>query len=158
TRKNEDQTGNATLVANIDEVRGEVGRLFKSNKAWEKLIPPIFNDQMRKARHYRSTHAVETDFKMPELNIFFSALVYKTTEGFNFEQNFEADPGFGAFEILHVEQDSPDSPLVVVTSYDKPLDWANREIYIEDMLDVHVFYHIPDNNLLFELTTSQVAL
>lgn len=70
-----EQEGPATLIANRDEVRGEVSRLYKSDEAWSKLIPEIIDEQMAKARHYKSSHARENVFQMPELNVFFSALV-----------------------------------------------------------------------------------
>jgi len=157
SRQPDSQAGPATLVANRDEVRGEVSRLYKSDEAWRQLIPQIIDEQMAKARHYRSSHARENDFQMPELNVFFSALVYETFDDFNYENDFNMDSG-SPFEILHVEQKSPDSPLIIVTAHDKPLEWTSRTIYAEDLLDVHIFYHITESNLLYELTTSELAL
>lgn len=151
-----DQEGPARLIANTDLVRGEVRRLYKSDASWSRLIPEIVDAQMLKARHYRSSQALEEDFQMPELNIYFSALVYCTSENFSFESEITTKDS--SFEILHYEQDDDDSPLVVVTSQNKPLEWTSREIFIEDLLDVHVFYHASDHNLLFELTTSEIAL
>ena len=157
SRQPDSQVGPATLVANRDEVRGEVSRLYKSDEAWKRLIPQIIDEQMAKARHYRTSLARENDFQMPELNVFFSALVYETSNDFNYKNNFDIDVS-PPFEILHVEQKSPDSPLIIVTAYDKPLEWTSRTIYAEDLLDVHIFYHIAESNLLYELTTSELAL
>jgi superfamily II DNA or RNA helicase len=157
SRQPDSQVGSATLVANRDEVRGEVSRLYKSDEAWKQLIPQIIDEQMAKARHYRSSLARENDFQMPELNVFFSALVYETSNDFNYENDFDIDTS-SPFEILRVEQKSPDSPLIIVTAYDKPLEWTSRTIYVEDLLDVHIFYHIAESNLLYELTTSELAL
>ncbi|HDZ14447.1 hypothetical protein LCGC14_1421870 [marine sediment metagenome] len=151
-----DQEGPAKLIANTDLVRGEVRRLYKSDASWSRLIPEIVDAQMLKARHYRSSQALEEDFQMPELNIYFSALVYNTNDDFSFQD--EITTNNSNFEILHYEQDDDDSPLVIVTSQNKPLEWTSREIFIEDLLDVHVFYHASDHNLLFELTTSEIAL
>ncbi len=151
-----DQEGPAKLIANTDLVRGEVRRLYKSDASWSRLIPEIVDAQMLKARHYRSSQALEEDFQMPELNIYFSALVYSTNEEFSFQD--EITTKNSNFEILHYEQEENDSPLVIVTSQNKPLEWTSREIFIEDLLDVHVFYHVSDHNLLFELTTSEIAL
>lgn len=156
SRQAQGQEGPATLIANKDEVKGEVTKLYKSDKSWGRLIPSIVDSQMRRARHYRSSHASETDFQMPELNVFFSALIYETPTGFAFEQEF--DTNNAQFKILHIEQDNEDAPLVIVTSYDKPIEWSKRGIYLEDMLDVHIFYYNTESNLLFELTTSEVAL
>lgn len=152
----EDQVGSAILIANTDMVRGEVGRLYKSDISWQRLIPEIINEQMQKARHYRSSYAIDEDFQMPELNIYFSAVVYNTPEGFNFQENISTKNN--KFEIIHVEQLTDSSPLIVVSSQNKPLEWASREIYIEDLLDIHVFYYVSEHNLLFELTTSEIAL
>jgi len=157
SRQPDSQVGSATLVANRDEVRGEVSRLYKSDEAWKRLIPQIIDEQMAKARHYRSSLARENDFQMPELNVFFSALVYETSNDFNYKNNFDIDVS-PPFEILHVEQKSLDSPLIIVTAHDKPLEWTSRTIYAEDLLDVHIFYHIAESNLLYELTTSELAL
>lgn len=157
SRQPDSQVGPATLVANRDEVRGEVSRLYKSDEAWKRLIPQIIDEQMARARHYRSSLARENDFQMPELNVFFSALVYETSNDFNYENDFDIDAS-SPFEILHVEQKNPDSPLIIVTAFDKPLEWASRTIYIEDLLDVHIFYHVAESNLLYELTTSELAL
>lgn len=157
SRQPDGQVGNATLIANKDEVKGEVYKLYKSDETWGKLIPQLIDEQMQRARHYKSSQAKELDFQMPELNVFFSALVYETTDDFEFE-NVDEINAKAPFEILRIEQQNDDSPLVIVTAYHKPLDWANGEIYIEDFLDVHLLYHHSDSNLLFELTTSEKAL
>ena len=44
------QEGQAVLIANIDEVRGEVSELYKADTAWSRLIPGIINEQMMRAR------------------------------------------------------------------------------------------------------------
>ena len=67
SRSPEDQEGSAILIANTDMVRGEVGRLYKSDISWQRLIPEIVDEQMQKARHYRSSYAIDEDFQMPEL-------------------------------------------------------------------------------------------
>ncbi|QDO94633.1 DEAD/DEAH box helicase [Formosa sediminum] len=157
SRQPDDQEGNATLIANKDEVKGEVYKLYKSDETWGKLIPQLIDEQMQRARHYKSSQAKEADFQMPELNVFFSALIYETANNFEFKNVGEInakDP----FEILRIEQQNDDSPLIIVTAYHKPLDWASGEIHIEDFLDVHLLYHHSDSNLLFELTTSEQAL
>lgn len=151
-----DQEGPAKLIANTDMVRGEVRRLYKSDSSWSVLIPQIVDEQMRLARHYRSSQAIEEDFQMPELNVYFSAIVYSTPALFSFQNEILSKTN--NFEIIHYEQVSDDSPLIVITSYNKPLDWASREIYIKDLLDVHILYYAADHNLLFELTTSEIAL
>lgn len=156
SRQPDDQEGNATLIANKDEVKGEVYKLYKSDETWGKLIPELIDEQMRRARHYKSSQAKEADFQMPELNVFFSALVYETDNNFEFKNIGEINAK-EPFEILKIEQQNDDSPLIIVTAYHKPLDWASGEIHIEDFLDVHLLYHHSDSNLLFELTTSEQA-
>ena len=151
-----DQEGPAKLIANTDAVRGEVRRLYKSDSSWSLLIPQIVDEQMQLARHYRSSQAKEEDFQMPELNVYFSALVYSTPENFSFQDQISTNSS--SFEIIHFEQENNEAPLVVVTAYNKPIDWASRQIYIEDLLDVHILYHASEHNLLFELTTSELAL
>ncbi len=157
SRQPEDQNGNATLIANKDQVKGEVYKLYKSDETWGKLIPQLIDEQMQRARHYKSSQAKEVDFQMPELNVFFSALIYETSNDFEFE-NVEEINAKEPYEILRIEQQNDDSPLIIVTAYDKPLEWANREIHIQDLLDVHLLYYHSDSNLLFELTTSEKAL
>ncbi|MFC6858928.1 DEAD/DEAH box helicase [Zunongwangia atlantica] len=152
-----DQEGPAKLIANTDQVKGEVRRLYKSDASWSKIIPEIIDEQMEKARHYRSSKALEEDFQMPELNVYFSALIYQTPPDFDFKQEFSTKDN-SEFEIIHYEQANDDSPLIIITSHNKPIDWANREIYTEDLLDIHILYHVADYNLLFELTTSEMAL
>lgn len=151
-----DQEGPAKLIANTDAVRGEVRRLYKSDSSWRLLIPQIVDEQMQLARHYRSSQAKEEDFQMPELNVYFSAIVYSTPTNFTFQDQISSNSS--NFEIVHYEQADDESPLIVVTAHNKPLDWASREIYIEDLLDVHILYHASEHNLLFELTTSELAL
>ncbi len=151
-----DQEGPAKLIANTDAVRGEVRRLYKSDSSWRLLIPQIVDEQMQLARHYRSSQAKEEDFQMPELNVYFSALVYSTPANFNFQDHISSSSS--NFEIIHYEQVNDESPLIIVTAHNKPIDWASREIYIEDLLDVHILYHASEHNLLFELTTSELAL
>lgn len=151
------QIGSATLIANIDEVKGEVGKLYKSDKAWGKLLPQIIDQQIIQAPHYRSKLLSETSFQMPEINVFFSALVYETTEDFNYEDDFDTESG-SPFNILLVEQQNEESPLIIITTYDKPVEWANRSIFIYDTLDIHIFYYNSESHLLFELTTSELAL
>lgn len=151
-----DQEGPAKLIANTDAVRGEVRRLYKSDSSWSFLIPQIVDEQMQLARHYRSSQAKEEDFQMPELNVYFSALVYATPEDFTFHDQISTNSS--SFEIIHYEQENNEAPLVVVTAYNKPIDWASRQIYIEDLLDVHILYYASEHNLLFELTTSELAL
>ncbi len=155
SRQSADQEGQATLIANIDEVRGEVSELYKADSAWSRLIPGVIDEQMMRARFYRSNHAIDTDFQMPELNVFFSARVYETADDF---QLTDYNLNIKYINIIHTEKYDITSPLVVVTSYDKPIEWAGRKIYIEDLLDVHIFYHIRGKKLLFELTTSEIVL
>ncbi len=151
-----DQEGPAILIANTDMVRGEVNRLYKTDVSWRRLIPQIVDDQMLLARHFRSSRAEEEDFQMPELNVYFSALIYEVPANFNF--GGEVTSKDSKFEIVHLEQQSENAPLIVITSYNKPLEWASREIFIEEFLDVHIYYHNQENNLLFELSTSELAL
>jgi superfamily II DNA or RNA helicase len=157
SRQPDGQVGNATLIANKDEVKGEVYRLYKSDKTWGLLIPELIDEQMLIARHYKSSQAKEDDFQMPELNVYFSALIYETSDDFTFEED-KIIAAKTPFEILKIEQQSQDSPLVIISTQDKPIDWASGQIHIEDLLDVHIYYHHPDSNLLFELTTSELAL
>jgi superfamily II DNA or RNA helicase len=151
-----DQEGPATLIANLDEVRGEVTRLYRSDEAWSRLIPSVIENQILTARHYRSSQANENDFLLPEINVFFSALIYEVPNAFEFKQDFINTTDSNV--LLHVEQESTDSPLVIITTISKPLDWAKRSIYIDDYLDIHVFYHSSSTNLLFELSTSDLVL
>lgn len=156
SRTPHDQEGPAKLIANTDAVRGEVRRLYKSDASWRLLIPQIIDKQMQLARHYRSSQAKEEDFQMPDLNVYFSALVYSTPINFTFQDQISSNSS--DLEIIHYEQADDESPLIIVTSRNKPIDWASREIYIEDLLDVHILYHSSEHNLLFELTTSELAL
>lgn len=151
-----DQEGPAILIANTDLVRGEVKRLYRSDSAWRKLIPEIIDQQMQLAKHYHSSQAKEEDFQIPELNVYFSAVIHNTLEDFSFQN--EITTNNSNFEIIHYQQYSEYSPLIVITRQKKPLDWASRELYIEDYLDVHILYYSQGHNLLFELTTSEMAL
>jgi superfamily II DNA or RNA helicase len=157
SRQPNNQIGPATLIANLDEVRGEVTRLYKSDEAWNRLIPNVIEQRVLNARYYRSAKATIDDFEMPELNVFFSALVYETNPAFTYKQDFlnhtDSHPG-----ILHVEQQSDNDPLIVITVYDKPIEWTGRNLFIEDQVDLHILYHKRDSNLLFELTTSENSL
>jgi hypothetical protein len=157
SRQPSGQVGPATLVANTDEVRGQVSRLYKSDRAWSRLIPDIVDEHMRIARYYRSSMASISDFQMPELNVFFSALVYESVGEFCYNESFQISRDT-RFEIVHIEQENENAPLIVVTRYDKPLDWASRTLYVEDVLDVHILYYVRTSGLFFELTTNEIAL
>lgn len=157
SRQPEDQDGKATLIANKDEVKGEVYKLYKSDETWGKLIPQLIDEQLQRARHYKSGQAKENDFQMPELNVFFSAIIYETTDDFKFEDVEEINAKV-PFEVLRIEQENEESLLVIVTACDKPLEWASGEIHVEDLLDVHLLYYHSESRLLFELTTSEKAL
>ena len=156
SRNPTNQEGPATLVANLDDVRGEVTRLYRSDEAWSLLIPSVIDNQVLYARHYRSSQASESDFQLPEINVFFSALVYEVPSSFAFKQDFIDTTE--SHSLLHVEQENTDSPLVIITTTSKPIDWANRSVFIEDYLDIHIFYHSSSTNLLFELSTSELVL
>ena len=156
SRQDEQKEQYATLIANKSEVRGEINRLYKTDKSWELLIPEVIDSEIKKARYYKSTYSVINNFSMPEINVFFSSIIYKVPTGFEFaNEGIEPAP---PYSIIHIEQDSDDDPLVVITSYDKPIEWAKRQLYIEDNYDIHIFYHIKDKRLLFELTTSEIVL
>jgi len=99
-----DQEGPAKLIANTDAVRGEVRRLYKSDSSWSILIPQIVDEQMQLARYYRSSQAKEEDFQMPELNVYFSALVYSTPDQFTFQNQILSK--YANFEIIHYEQEN----------------------------------------------------
>lgn len=157
SRQPKEQAGNALLIANVDEVKGEVCRLYNSDETWAKLVPQLIDEKMRKARYYRSAIIDEQDFILPDLNIYFSAIVYDVSDNFIFNTEFcvkDSSP----YRISYVSQKGINHPLVVITTVDKPIEWANREIYIENYLDIHILYHIPDKKLLFEFTSSEEAL
>ena len=109
---------------------------------------------MKKARYYRSALINEPDFVLPDLNIYFSAVIYDVSDDFSFNTDFKVK-STSPYRVSYVSQKDINSPLVVITVIDKPIEWANREIYIENYLDVHILYHIPEKNLLFELTSSE---
>lgn len=157
SRQPKEQVGNALLIANVDEVRGEVYRLYNSDETWAKLVPQLIDEKTRKARFYRTAIIDEEDFILPDLNIYFSAIVYDVSDNFTFNTEFSVKDS-SPYRVLYVSQESINHPLVVVTTVDKPIEWANREISIENYLDIHILYHIPDKRLLFEFTTSEEAL
>ncbi|WP_294349415.1 DEAD/DEAH box helicase family protein [uncultured Sphingobacterium sp.] len=157
SRPGKDQKGSAILIANTDEVKGQVSRLYRSDQAWDIIIPGIIDKQLKTARHYSSAQWRQNDFEFPELNVFFSVLVYQAPSGFQFASGFETQIN-GEVEIVHTQQENPDSALAIITGSLKPLDWSSRILFTEDVLDVHLFYHNPTYQLVFELTTSEKAL
>lgn len=157
SRNAEGQEGAAILVANTNETRGEVRRLYTTDEAWGEIIPQVIDDSMRRARHYRSQEITNGDFTLPELNLFFSSLVYEAGNDFSFNPDFETRE-HSLVDILYTEQKDEDSPLLIITSYNKPIEWASREINIENQIDIHIFYHVRGSNLLFQLTSSEYVL
>ena len=157
SRQPTEQTGNAVLIANTDEVRGEVYRLYNSDETWAKIVPQLIDESMRKARYYRSALIDEPDFVLPDLNIYFSAIIYDVDDDFTFNTEFSVK-NTSPYRISYISQRGINNPLVILTEIDKPIEWANREIYIGNYLDIHVLYHLSDKNLLFELTSSEEAL
>jgi len=151
------QTGNAVLIANTDEVRGEVYRLYNSDEAWAKIVPQLIDESMRKARYYRSALIDEPDFVLPDLNIYLSAIIYDVDDDFTFNTDFSVK-NISPYRISYISQRGINSPLVILTAIDKPIEWADGEIYIGNYLDIHILYHISDKNLLFELTSREEAL
>ena len=69
---------------------------------------------MKKVRHYSSSYARESDFQMPEINVFFSSLIYETENDFHYEENLITNSSF-QFEILHIEQKDSESTLIIMT-------------------------------------------
>jgi superfamily II DNA or RNA helicase len=157
SRQPQEQSGNAILIANKDEVKGEVSRLYYSDETWAKLVPKLIDESMKRARYYRSALIDEPDFILPDLNIYFSAVIYDVSDNFSLNKDFKVK-STSPYRVSYVSQKDINSPIVVITVVDKPIEWANREIYIENYLDVHIIYHIPGKNLLFELTSSEEAL
>ena len=142
SRQPKEQVGNALLIANVDEVRGEVYRLYNSDETWAKLVPQLIDEKTRKARFYRTAIIDEEDFILPDLNIYFSAIVYDVSDNFTFNTEFSVKDS-SPYRVLYVSQESINHPLVVVTTVDKPIEWANREISIENYLDIHILLSYP---------------
>lgn len=157
SRQPTEQSGNAILVANTDEVRGEVYRLYNSDETWAKVVPQLIDESMRKARYYRSALIGDSDFVLPDLNIYFSSIIYDVEDNFHFDTNFTVKNA-SPYRISYISQQGINTPLVIITEIDKPIEWANGDICIDNYLDIHVLYHIPEKNLLFELTSSKEAL
>lgn len=157
SRQPTEQSGNAILIANTDEARGEVYRLYNSDDTWAKIVPQLIDESMRKARYYRSAIIEEHDFVLPDLNVYFSAIIYDVNDDFTFNTEFNVK-NTSPYRIAYVSQQGINNPLVIITEIDKPIEWANKGIYIGNYLDIHILYHIPDKNLLFELTSSEEAL
>ena len=157
TRQPKEQAGNAILIANAHEAKGEISRLYNSDETWAKLIPKIIDESMKKARYYRSALVDAPDFVLPDLNIYFSTIICDVSDNFTFNEEVRVKDS-SPFKISYISQKGVDYPLVIITSLDKPIEWANREICIENYLDIHILYHIHDKNLLFELTSSEEAL
>jgi superfamily II DNA or RNA helicase len=84
SRQPAEQSGNAILIANTDEVRGEVYRLYNSDDTWAKLLPELIDESMRKARYYRTALIDDPNFVLPDLNIYFSAIIYDVENDFTF--------------------------------------------------------------------------
>lgn len=152
-----EQSGNAILIANKDEVKGEVTRLYNSDETWSKIVPQLIDESMKRARYYHSALIDDPDFILPDLNIYFSAIIYDVDDDFSFNTDFRVK-NTSSYRVSYISQVNTNSPLVVLTVIDKPIEWANREIYIENYLDIHILYHIPEKKLLFELTSSEDAL
>lgn len=157
SRQPKEQTGNAILIANTDEVRGEVYQLYSSDEAWAKLIPQLIDDSIIKARYYRSKLIDDPDFVLPDLNIYFSTLIYDVKDDFMFNNEIKVK-NTSNYKISYISQRDLSKPLVVITEFDKPIEWASKSLFLNNYLDIHIFYHIPSKNLLFELTSSEEAL
>ena len=154
SRQPTEQSGNAILIANTDEVRGEVFRLYNSDETWAKLVPQLIDASMRKARYYRSALIDDPDFVLPDLNIYFSAKIYDVEVNFTFNTEFNVK-STSPYRVSYISQQNTNNPLVIITEMDKPIEWANREIHIWNYLDIHILYHLPEKNLLFELTSTK---
>jgi len=157
TRQPMEQVGNAILIANVDEVKGEVNRLYKSDVTWAKLVPDLIDKELKRATYNRTALIDAEDFVLPDLNLYFSTIVYDVPKDFSLNQDFRVNNS-SPYRIISTSQESINHPLVIITAVDKPIEWANKEICIENYLDIHVFYHIQEKRLLFEFTTSEEAL
>lgn len=52
SRQTDEQTGKAILIANKDEVKGEVSKLYNSDETWAKIVPQLIDENMKRARYY----------------------------------------------------------------------------------------------------------
>ncbi|TVU69575.1 DEAD/DEAH box helicase [Cobetia crustatorum] len=158
SRKHQSQQANAKLIANIDEVKKEVIPLYKANKSWGVLLPQIAEKKISSAKLYQSTSIFKESFQLPELSVYFSATIYELpTSTILNDIDLDDHKSKEGVEIAYYEQADKSSPITIVTSWPKPIEWASNQIYIENMLDVHIIYVNHSRNLLFELTTSMKA-
>lgn len=158
-RANQNQEGPAILVANTDEVRGEVSRLYKTDQDWARVIPGIVDAQMQQVVRYSANEVSIEGFSLPELKLYYSVKVHEVVGEDEFSVGLEDDVDLDdvLISVLHVEQDNANSPLVVITKHDMPIPWSDGKLSQEDLLHVHVLYYHPQAKLLFELTTSDYA-
>jgi superfamily II DNA or RNA helicase len=155
-RTNSGQTGNAHLIADPDEVRGEVRSLYRSDANWRKLIPKLVDDIVGKTTsgqaHFSSQNSIEQlDLDPNSLKPFFSVTVFATQKnGVNLSQiNNSSDE----FTICLQELMCAGEALAIVTEREDEPPWAKETAITESSLSLHVFYYDKSNQLLFEATT-----
>jgi hypothetical protein len=153
SRANDRQNGNAFLIADPNYVKGEVKKLYKYDRGWYDLIPSLVDRRVSGARFLEDRDFLSLnpyDINTKDIEPFFSIRVYSISENFEFNENLNNLPF--DLELVLVEQENENEPLIIITSIDEELPWGKNLPLSYNRYDLHIFLVI--NDFLFEYTSS----
>lgn len=151
SRANNIQTGNAYLIADPNDVKGEVKTLYRYDRGWETLIPGLIERRIHTAEFLPFHNHNYSEIDPQDIDLYFSVKIYRTTDSFEFKNSFREDIPSG-LELLFCEQSNDNSPVIIITACDERPLWGKKLPLSSKEYDLHIFYK--RDNLLFENTTS----
>src|SRR6056297_1289981 len=132
----EQQKGRAILIADPRKVQGEVTKLYKQDKGWDKLIPNIVDERISNSRFIRKTEFInELNIDISDLKPYFSVAIKKASEAIEYNPEFRKELPFD-IKVKYVDQENDDSPLVIVTESNKNIHWAYNISKSQKVLDL----------------------
>lgn len=154
SRVNNQQQGNALLIADPNYVKGEVRKLYKYDKGWHELIPSLVD---RTVSNSTLTNDLPNDLlnrfdlNSDEIEPFYSTRIYKTTNQFEFIDSFASNLKSDV-ELILIEQKNDKEPLIIISKIESQPAWGKNLALFQGKYDLHFFYK--KGGFLFEYTTS----
>ena len=153
------QIGDAHVIANPDDVKGEMRRLYRQDIHWRDLIPELVEEAIGQVAkqikvHHTGSIVDNLDIDPREIAPFFSARLYKIElEDLNLNRELAPDLGDGV-TIKSTYFLDDDNLLVVITEAENKPPWAERLVLYSSRYDLHIYYYHRLSKTLFESTTS----
>lgn len=157
SRSSKGQIGDAHVIANPDDVKGEMRRLYRQDVHWRDLVPKLVDEavgQVALQSKFHQTGSIvgDLDIDSKEITPFFSARLYKV-EPDNLDLGLTLDLGDKIYIPFSEYLDNGNFLIVITISEYKP-PWAERLELSSIRYDLHLYYYHRLSGTLFESTTS----